>query len=172
MLEFEDGVSKTLLSWSASILCFMFNPLPSKFVDNGFENLQIFANYVLDRTTDYGRTLGEFVLRVLPQYPKCLAAANCRFQPLTHCNANAKQGKKVNKQGNAFFKHNNSSVCHRMSLLVPFSTLFDVAVGPQKSFSLNDSLLERSGKSGWNLNSYYDQFHWSVSLVSFIDHFH
>jgi hypothetical protein len=88
----------------------MFNPLPSKFVDNGFENLQIFANYVLDRTTDYGRTLGEFVLRVLPQYPKCLAAANCRFQPLTHCNANAKQGKKVNKQGNAFFKHNNSSV--------------------------------------------------------------
>ena len=108
ILEFEDGVSKNTYLYSASV---QIQP----FLDYGFVNLQIFANYVLDKTlwtTDQGRTMVECVLGVLSRYPKFLAAAGWRFQPLTHCNA--KQGKKVNKQGNAVMK---TALCIGCSIL-------------------------------------------------------
>ena len=49
MLEFEDGVSKNK-SPLISIYLFCASVQILQFLDYGFVNLQIFANYVLDRT--------------------------------------------------------------------------------------------------------------------------
>ena len=102
----EYGINVRIRRWCSLIsINLMFHVYCTSvqiqpFLDYGFVNLQIFANYVLDKNPlNHGlrKDGGVEITALMTQISGC-----SRFQSFTH--SNARQGRNGNKQGNAVMK--------------------------------------------------------------------